>query len=293
MKLTVLVDNNTLIDRYFLAEPGVCFHIELNGRKVLFDTGYSDIFLKNAAQMGIDLFDLDMVVLSHAHLDHTWGLQHLIQAYAGRGFENNLAKRPALIAHPSVFQRRFIPGLGDIGCLVSAETAGRYFDLQLTRTPRWLYPGLVFLGEIERVNGFEAGAPIGRIRQDDTDSDDFLLDDSALAFMSKQGLVVIAGCAHAGICNTVTRAMDVCGDHRLADVVGGFHLLNPAPERLDHTVAQMAAWQPKALHACHCTDLKSRLALLQAVDLQEVGVGLELSYESAKGRSPVAPRDVT
>ncbi len=293
MKLTVLVDNNTLIDRYFLAEPGVCYYIEIDGRKVLFDTGYSDIFLKNAARMGIDLFGLDMLVLSHAHLDHTWGLQHLIQAYAGRGFEHKPVKRPALVAHPSVFQRRFIPGLGDIGCLVSEETAGRYFDLQLTRNPRWLHPDLVFLGEIERVNDFEAGAPIGRIRQGDADSDDFLLDDSALAFRSSQGLVIIAGCSHAGICNTVTQAMNVCGDHRLVDIIGGFHLQNPTPKQLAETVAQMAAWQPMALHACHCTDLKSRLALSQAVDLQEVGVGLDLSYESAKGRSPVAPGDVT
>ena len=168
--------------------------------------------------------------LSHAHLDHTWGLQHLIQAYAGRGFEHKPVKRPALVAHPSVFQRRFIPGLGDIGCLVSEETAGRYFDLQLTRNPRWLHPDLVFLGEIERVNDFEAGAPIGRIRQGDADSDDFLLDDSALAFRSSQGLVIIAGCSHAGICNTVTRAMNVCGDHRLVDIIGGFHLQNPHPK---------------------------------------------------------------
>ena len=227
VKLTVLVDNNTLIDRYFLAEPGVCYYIESDGRKVLFDTGYSDVFIKNALKMGIDLLGLDMVVLSHAHLDHTWGLQHLIQIYAEQGFENKPVKRPALIAHPSVFQRRFIPGLGDIGSLVSEETAGRYFDLQLTRQPRWLHPGLVFLGQIERGNDFEAGAPIGLIRQDGRDADDFLLDDSALAFMSSQGLVIIAGCAHAGICNTVTRAMHVCGDQRLVDIIGGFPPAGP------------------------------------------------------------------
>ena len=94
MKLTVLVDNNTLIDRYFLAEPGVAYYIEIGATKILFDTGYSDIFLKNASRMGIDLLDIDILVLSHAHLDHTWGLQHLIQAFAERRFENRPAKRP-------------------------------------------------------------------------------------------------------------------------------------------------------------------------------------------------------
>ncbi|MBC2713190.1 MAG: MBL fold metallo-hydrolase [Desulfosarcina sp.] len=279
MKLTVLVDNNTLIDHYFLAEPGVSYYIEIEEKKVLFDTGYSDVFMKNAAKMGIDLLDTDTVVLSHAHLDHTWGLQHLIQAYAERQFENRPTKRPTLIAHPSVFDRRFIPGLGNIGCLISEETASQYFDLQLTRQPQWLHPNLVFLGEIERENDFEACYPIGRIRHDDTETDDFLLDDSSLAYKSSQGLVIVAGCAHAGICNTVTQAMRVCDDSRLVDIIGGFHLLEPTERQLRNTVEHMAKWRPLALHACHCTDLKSRLALSKVADLQEVGVGLELIYE--------------
>jgi len=82
MKLNVLVDNNTLIDRYFLGEPAVSYFIENNGDRILFDAGYSDIFIKNAIKMGIDLLDLDFIVLSHAHLDHTWGLGHLVQYYA-------------------------------------------------------------------------------------------------------------------------------------------------------------------------------------------------------------------
>ena len=282
MKLTVLVDNNTLIDRYFLAEPGVAFLIEIDDRKILFDTGYSDVFLKNAARMGIDLLGIDTLVLSHAHLDHTWGLQHLIQAWAERQFENRPVRRPTLIAHPTVFDRRFIPGLGDIGCLVSEESVRQYVDLKLTCHPEWLHPDLVFLGEIPRENDFEACDPIGRIRHDDTEADDYLLDDSSLAYKSSQGLVIISGCAHAGICNTVSRAMQVCGESRIADIIGGFHLLEPTKKQLLNTVEHMARWQPKALHACHCTDFKSRLALSQVADLQEVGVGLELNYESTK-----------
>jgi len=280
LKLTVLVDNNTLIDHYFLAEPGVSYYIEIDEMKVLFDTGYSDIFIKNATKMGIDLLDIDAVVLSHAHLDHTWGLQHLIQAYAERRFENKPARRPALIAHPSVFDRRFIPGMGDIGCLVSEETARRYFDLQLTRQPTWLHPNLVFLGEIERENDFEASYPIGRIHHNEAEADDFLLDDSSLAYKSPQGLVIVAGCAHAGICNTVNHAMRVCDDHRLVDIVGGFHLLEPTKLQLQKTVENMRKWHPNKLHACHCTDFESRVALSRVTDLQEVGVGLELIYES-------------
>ena len=278
MKLTVLVDNNTLIDRYFLAEPGVSYHIEIDGLKVLFDTGCSDLFMKNAAKMGIDLFDVDVVVLSHAHLDHTWGLQALIQAYAERQFEHRIDKRPALVAHPLVFDRRVMPGIGDIGCLVSRETAGRYFDLQLSDRPHWLHPDLVFLGEIDRRNDFEACHPIGRIWQDGVEADDFLLDDTSLAHRSPNGLVIVSGCAHAGICNTVAQAMRVCEETRLVDIIGGFHLQAPAEKHLRRTVDQLSAWQPKKLHACHCTDLKSLLALSQVAELEEVGVGLELIF---------------
>ena len=278
MKLTVLIDNNTLIDRYFQGEPGVSYYIEIDGLKILFDTGCSDLFLKNAAKMEIDLFDVDALILSHAHIDHTWGLQALIQAYAERQFEKQSYKRPTLIAHPTIFDRRVMPGVGDIGCLISRETAGRYFDLQLTDRPHWLCPDLVFLGEIERRNDFEAEHPIGRIWQDGVESDDFLMDDTSLAYRSSKGLVIVAGCAHAGICNTVAQAMQVCKETRVADIIGGFHLLDPTEKQLRRTVEQLSAWRPEKLHACHCTDLKSLLALSRAAELEEVGVGLELEF---------------
>ncbi len=72
MRLTVLVDNNTFIDQYLLGEPAVSYYIEAENKKILFDVGYSDVFLQNAAKLGIDLTQLDMLVFSHGHLDHTW-----------------------------------------------------------------------------------------------------------------------------------------------------------------------------------------------------------------------------
>ena len=86
MKLTVLVDNNTIIDRYFLAEPGLSFFIQDEDKTVLFDTGYSGIFLDNAHKMGLDLANLDYLVFSHSHLDHTWGSDRLIKFFFLRFF---------------------------------------------------------------------------------------------------------------------------------------------------------------------------------------------------------------
>ena len=278
MKLNVLVDNNTLIDRYFLGEPAVSYFIENNGGRILFDAGYSDIFIKNAIKMGIDLLDLDFIVLSHAHLDHTWGLGHLIQYYAEAKFEKKSHKRPVLMAHPSIFVSRTIEGIGELGCLVSKETVMPYFDIRLSREPVWLHPSLVFLGEIPRTMPFEAKTPIGKIHCPDGEKDDFLMDDSALVFKSAEGLVIITGCAHAGICNTVAYAMAVCKEKRIVDIIGGFHLLDPPEEQLAGTVSYFKKWQPARVHACHCTDLDSKRALSSVVALKEVGVGLALLY---------------
>jgi len=98
MKLTVLVDNNTIIDRYFLGEPGLCYLIEDAGKKILFDTGYSDVFIRNAHKMKIKLTDIDAVVLSHGHSDHTGGLPHLMTMFTEEALENRPVPMPELVS---------------------------------------------------------------------------------------------------------------------------------------------------------------------------------------------------
>ena len=87
MNLKVLVDNNALIDRYFLAEPGLSFYINDEGHEVLFDLGYSDIFIQNAEKMGVNLLQISDIVISHGHLDHTWGLEPLARRLNEARFE--------------------------------------------------------------------------------------------------------------------------------------------------------------------------------------------------------------
>ena len=278
MKLTVLIDNNTLIDRYFLGEPGVSYLIEDDGTKVLFDVGYSDAFIVNARKLCIDLLDVDCVVLSHGHLDHTWGLVPLIRLYTEAMIEGQRAKRPALVTHPATLSSRKLGDLAEIGSLLSEDKLSDHFDLKLSREPVYLTERLVFLGEIERANAFEAKHPIGKILESGVAKDDYLIDDSALAFKSSEGLVIITGCAHAGICNIVEYARKVCGEDSVIDIIGGFHLLNPSAEQLQGTLAYMESLRPGSVHACHCTDLNSKIALSNVVDLKEVGVGLTLEY---------------
>jgi len=278
MKLTVLMDNNTLIDRYFLAEPGVSYLVEVDGKKILFDVGYSDAFITNARKLSIDLMDMDFVVLSHAHLDHTWGLIPLIRLYTEALIEGLPTKKPTLVTHPLTLSSRTYDDLTEAGSLLQEDKLSGYFHLELSREPVYLTEQLVFLGEIERTNEFEAKSPVGKILEGGVEKDDFLFDDSALAYKSPDGLVIITGCSHAGICNIVEYAKKVCGDERVVDVIGGFHLLDPSEEQLQGTITYMKSLHPGSVHACHCTDLNSKIALSKVVNLEEVGVGLALEY---------------
>jgi len=278
MRLTVLLDNNTLIDRYFCGEPGVSYFIEDEGKKILFDVGYSDVFIRNAQKMGLDLLNIDFLVLSHGHMDHTWGLDPLIRAYTEAAIEKIDHKRPAVIAHPLTFLTKTKNGLGEIGSIISKEKLSEHFRIRLSKDPVWLTERIVFLGEIERNNNFEAKIPIGKVKANYLE-DDYLMEDSALAYRSSEGLVIITGCSHAGICNIVEHAKRICGEDRIVDIVGGLHLLDPSEEQMRGTLDYMKKLQPPEVHACHCTDLNSKIALSRVVNLREVGVGLKLEYK--------------
>jgi len=278
LKLTVLVDNNSIIDRYFLAEPGLCFLLETEYKKVLFDLGYSDIFIKNAQKMKMDLTKIDTVVFSHGHNDHTGGLPHLISLYIEEALEKRGCIKPELICHRNTFNTKIIDDFIDIGTLIKEEKLNLHFNMKLTNEPLWITANLVYLGEIPRVTQFENKVPVGRVMEDNILKDDYLLDDSALVYKSKDGLVIITGCSHAGICNIIERAKAVCCDNRILDIIGGFHLLNPSKTQLDGTIEYFQKLNLRSIYASHCTDLSSKIALSEFFDIKEVGVGLELEY---------------
>ncbi len=279
MKLTVLVDNNTLIDRYFLAEPGISLYIEQGGKRILLDAGYSDVFIKNAQKMNVDLRTLAYVVLSHGHLDHTWGLDPLVRLYTESNLEGIPHKRPVVLAHPLAFLSKIMGDGNEIGSLISQDKLSKHFAIKLSKEPIWLTERLLFLGQIERKNDFEGKKPLGSIMKPGGEEPDYLYDDTALVYKSPQGLVIITGCSHSGICNIVEQAKKLCKEERIIDIIGGLHLLDPSKEQLEGTLEYMKKLNPKQMHACHCTDLNSKIALSKVVNLKEAGVGLVLEYE--------------
>jgi len=279
MKVTILVDNTALFDRYLIAEHGFSAFIEADGCRVLFDTGYSDAVIRNAHQLGIDLLHLDYIVLSHGHLDHTGGLYHLIRLFLGAVQEGRDHRLPQLIAHPHCFYPRPKPPLPDIGPMLTAEAITRHLLVNLISSPFPLSPNLIVLGEIKRTHSFEVRSPGSRriVMPDGTVTEDHILDDTALACRTKDGLVIITGCAHAGICTTITYARKVTHEERILDIVGGLHLLGKGMQ-LDGTLEFLRTVQPSSLHACHCTSLGAKISLAGVVSLKETGVGLSLVY---------------
>jgi 7,8-dihydropterin-6-yl-methyl-4-(beta-D-ribofuranosyl)aminobenzene 5'-phosphate synthase len=279
MRLTVLMDNNTLLGRYFLAEPALSLHITEGETSLLFDTGYSEATLHNASRLDVDLLGLDNIVLSHSHLDHTWGLAPLARLYSEAILEGRPRRKPVLVTHPETFGSRLTRELGEIGPQLCQERTSHFFPLTLTTDPIWLTDRLVFLGGIPRNTDFEAQVPIGKARTSEGSEDCFVPEDSALVYKSEKGLVVITGCSHAGICNTIRHAQQVCNEEQIADVIGGLHLQNPSSAQLQGTLDFMRQLKPTVLHPCHCTDLASKIALADVAPVKEVGVGLRLTYE--------------
>lgn len=278
MKIHVLVDSNTIIDQYLLGEPGVSFFIQEGGKNIVFDVGYSDAFIRNAQRLSVNMYDVDCVAISHGHNDHTWGLMPLIRLYAEAQIGKIEFKRPVLLAHSRAFESKY-KNNEVIGSAVNEKTLKDYFEMNLRKEPFWITEKLVFLGEIERTNDFENKKPIGKCINQGVEEDDFLMDDTALAYKSKDGLVIITGCSHSGICNITEYAKKICKEDRVADIIGGLHLLNPEKELMEKTKNYIKQTNLKQLHACHCTDLHSKIALSEAADIKEVGSGLVLEFE--------------
>lgn len=281
MKLTILTDNTVLQSKKFLAEHGLSFYLEMDGKKVLFDTGYSDVFIKNAVKMGINLLDLDYIVLSHGHNDHTSGLNSLISFYIhAKKEKRKITQKPIIITHPETFNKKVKEDFGEIGCIVSIEELKKLFDIKLSTKPLNLTENLTFLGEIPRKNDFEAKKPLGKVIKSENLIDDYIKEDSALVFEEKNGIVVITGCSHAGICNIAECAKEKFPNKKIIDIIGGFHLINASEETLSKTTDYLSAHKIKYLHPCHCTDFQSKLFLSSKLNVIETGIGTILRYEN-------------
>lgn len=234
MNLTVLSEMRAMDG--FESEHGLSFLIDVDQKMILFDTGASGVFKRNAARLGIDLDKVDRIVLSHGHWDHGNGLEHM--------------EGKPLICHPGCFAKRYRKSGKDfLGLPFNKEEAAERFDLENFRKPIRLLDHLWFLGEIPRKNDFEA-LTTKYILEDGTE--DFILDDSGLAVITDRGLVVISGCAHSGISNMIEHARRVTGVFQVAAVIGGFHL-KAVNEQTRRTIEYLKGLEGIRVIPSHCT----------------------------------------
>lgn len=269
MRLTILTENTVMQGLHYYGEHGVSFYIEDGDTKILLDTGYSGVFLENAKKMGIDLGQLDVLAISHGHDDHIGGL--------GRFYGEGLPQNLRVVAHPEVFADRYYRE-GKLSPSVTEAELREKCELILTRQPMMLSDHIVYLGQIPRLNDFEHQYAMGQKMLDGNLQDDFITDDTALAYCGKSGLYIITGCSHSGICNIAEYAKQVCGDQRIAGIIGGFHLFEEG-ERLEGTIHYFLENQVEKLYPCHCTSFQVRARINRELPICDAGVGLTLDWE--------------
>ncbi len=248
-----LLCENLATDMRWQAEWGFSALITHGGRQVLFDTGFSDVWQRNAEIAGIDLNEVEAIALSHFHRDHTRGLLH-----------HRFAEKKRVVGHPRILTA-VLEGASD-------ETRADYtaihrilnedFFYVPSAEPTEIVPGVWFLGEVPRVTEFEKGAFF----------DDPMPDDTALAVVTDKGVAVVSGCSHAGICNICEHAKVVTGQPLYA-VIGGFHLMAKEEPPLEETIAYFRAEAPEVLLPMHCVEFPYMAAFHAELGTPHRGAG--------------------
>ena len=245
LEITVLMENLSS-DEKLKVEHGLSFHIRAGGQRILFDTGQSGAFLDNADHLGIQFPEDTAVVLSHGHYDHTGGLARLLAT--GNHYR--------IYAHPDAIIERYsikdpanprMIGIPE-GSLKGLQDPG------FTETEGWttIADGIHITGAVPRITTYEdTGGPFFLDPQRTTP--DPITDDQALCFEGAEGLIVLLGCAHAGVINTVRYCCEKTGNDKVHAIIGGFHLLNASTERMERTIEALREINADFLAPCHCT----------------------------------------
>jgi 7,8-dihydropterin-6-yl-methyl-4-(beta-D-ribofuranosyl)aminobenzene 5'-phosphate synthase len=260
IRLTILCENS--VDRVspygLLGEHGFACHLQTPHGNFLFDTGGGMTIMTNAELLGIDFSKVKGIMFSHGHFDHTGGLKQVLE---------KTGPLP-IYAHPDLFNERYSNNGGktrDIGIpwpRVELEKLGAEFFLH--EGPYEVAPGLLLSGAVPRVNKQETGDPNLLVLSDQkTQVTDPLQDDLSLFINTDKGLVILLGCAHAGLLNIIDHAIKVTGQERIHMVLGGTHLKFCSEEQMTATLKRLEELDIDKIGAAHCTGLRGARMLAE------------------------------
>ena len=251
LTVTVLAENSANRED-MAAEYGLSLFLEFEDSVILFDTGQSDAFLRNAEVLGCNLERVTDIVLSHGHYDHSTGLQYALDWFRRHRPDNP----PRLITHPDSLAERFWTSpkgkVMPIGMPEASKKALRDYPLVLSREPLRISERIVFLGEVPRPRP-ELAALLGDLEHPDSGVPDQILDDSGLAFITPKGLMLVLGCGHAGVVNIVEHARAVTGADHVHSILGGLHLAHAPRKMIEQTLEYAHERRVERLYGCHCT----------------------------------------
>jgi 7,8-dihydropterin-6-yl-methyl-4-(beta-D-ribofuranosyl)aminobenzene 5'-phosphate synthase len=265
LRLTIVVENSaSLGNSQVWAQHGLSIFLELGfgqeRMRLLWDTGVSsEVMMHNADALDLDLRHLDLICLSHGHYDHTGGLMGVLQRVNGR---------VCVLAHPDIFapklkERTTLKFIGPPFTRTQAEAAGAI--MLDCRGPAAIAPGVMTTGEVPRIETFEKVESFWTVK-DGQYCEDSIPDDQALAInLPGKGLVVITGCAHSGIINTIRHAQKITGVEELYAVIGGFHLMEADDKHIEATAEALRRLDPAIVRPGHCTGQKAVCRLQEAL----------------------------
>ena len=280
VKVTVVVDNGVPINspKPFLGEHGLSMLLEVDGQRILLDTGQTGTVIHNLGLMGVSPASLDSIVISHGHYDHTGGLPHVLE---------RAGKRLPVFVHEQAFGEKYSDSRGErrfVGVPHRREKlVALGADWRLVNEPLALLPGVWLSGSVPRTTDFEVGD--AHLRAGDAacgcDCQDPLTDDMALFFRTPKGLVVVSGCTHSGLVNVVRHGLAITGCSRLHGWIGGTHLGPVGEMQQSETLAELLQLAPDFVAANHCTGfaMMANLSVAFGARFIPAFVGTEIVFD--------------
>lgn len=253
MKITVLNENH-VTKRGFLAEHGLSLLLEEDGERWLFDTGQSEVYLKNAKTLGENLSGLNGIILSHGHYDHCGGLEY---------FEEEM---PNVYVREKAFCQKFSVKEGNRLCDIGIPWKKEVFleKLIFTDTVQQIRKNWFLLGNVPEYPNLEE-KPYSFLYQDgDELRQDCMEDEQFLAVKTKQGMILIIGCAHMGILNCVAYAKEIFPKEKIRGIFAGMHLKDADDAKINFTIKKLKEENLEFLAAVHCTGQKAISKMAEA-----------------------------